>query len=390
MTAGDIFWQTVMTAEGHLTGGKGLAVAVSGGADSLAALLYLKRAGFELLALHGLFFSHADAEREREAQKRREELAGLCRDLGAPLHMVDLRADFARLVVRPFVEAYALGLTPNPCAMCNAAIKFGLLLEAALSLGASGLATGHYARLEPRPEGESWPALYQGADQSRDQSYFLCLVPGPALARAFFPLADRPKSEVLRDLDQAGLSPPQPGESREICFIEADSYQDILPALAAAHGIKLPGPGPMLLADGRRLGRHQGLWRYTEGQRRGLGLGWTEPLYVLGKEAAANALRLGPRREMRAGGCRCAALNLLVPPKDWPQTVLVKSRYREKPKEARVLLETGQDGAARLRIIFADQDFALAPGQAAALHAPGALGPERLRLLGGGIIESVE
>lgn len=145
----------------------------------------------------------------------------------------------------------------------------------------------------------------------------------------------------------------------------------------------------MLLADGRRIGRHKGLWQYTEGQRKGLGIGWTEPLHVLGKEKRGNILRLGPRREMRAEGCECDKLNLLLPPEYWPEQVLVKTRYREKPKPARVELDQER---ARMRIRFLEPDTTVAPGQVAAVYVPG---PEQddgqsLRLAAGGIILGAE
>ncbi|MDL2207138.1 tRNA-specific 2-thiouridylase [Desulfovibrio sp. OttesenSCG-928-F20] len=366
-----------------------VAVAVSGGADSLATLLLLKERGASPLALHGIFFSHADPKKEAEATDMRERLALVCRNLDVPLHFIDVRADFERLVIRPFVQAYAEARTPNPCALCNASVKFGLLREAALNLGAHKLATGHYAALLPSTD-DGPPALYQGADPSRDQSYFLSLVPGAALAEALFPLAEAPKSEVLAHLEACGLALPQPGESREVCFIDTDNYQETLPILAAKMGIPLPGPGPMLLTDNTHLGTHRGLWRHTEGQRRGLGLGWKEALHVLAKEREGNVLRLGPRREMCARGCLCGAVNVLVDEKKWPEIVLVKSRYRERPKEARAHIETGFDKAPRLCIRFVNPDSALAPGQVAALYAPGELGPHRLRLLAGGLVESVE
>ena len=382
-----------------------VAVAVSGGADSLKTLLLMKEQGQDVFALHGVFFSFDDAGREAEACRMRDRLAVCCQDAGVALHIVDLRADFLQLVMRPFVQAYAQGRTPNPCALCNAGIKFGLLLDAAVQRGAKKLATGHYAALlsdirgEKDSQGmavcgvsggaESFPALYQGADPARDQSYFLALVPGMALSKVVFPLADKEKSGVLDDLERHGLAVPQPGESREVCFIDADSYQDVLPAMAQSMGITLPGPGPMLLGDNTCLGTHKGLWRYTEGQRRGLGLGWKEPLHVLGKEPAANVLRLGPRRDMRAKGCVCSGVNLLVSPQRWPERVLVKTRYRECPKEARAWLDMDNAGQV-LRIRFMDPDSALAPGQVAALFAPGVFGNDRLRLLAGGIIENVE
>ncbi len=369
-----------------------VAVAVSGGADSLHALMRLRESGVPAFALHGLFVPPdllEEAEREgAEASRRR--LASLCEKMDVPLHIVDLADDFLRAVIRPFVQSYADGLTPNPCALCNARIKFGLLLDKARALGAGRLATGHYARLLPEEGGEHGPVLLQGADQSKDQSYFLSLVPRENLKAALFPLGEAHKRDVLETLAGQNIVPPQPGESQEVCFIPGDDYRDFLLRAAGALGVALPGPGPMRLADGRRLGDHKGLWRYTEGQRRGLGLGWTEPLHVIAKRGGDNVLLVGPRGEMLTGGCDCDDVNILLPPAFWPETVLVKTRYRERPKAARVSLHAEGPGGPVLRIRFAEPDAAVAPGQIAAIYVPFSEQENApLRLAAGGVIRTV-
>lgn len=371
-----------------------LAVAVSGGADSLYALLRLKEQGHSPIALHGVFLTPETKESARQAEAMREKLAEACARLAVPLHCIDCTNAFSQKVIEPFVAAYAAGQTPNPCALCNASIKFGVLLEAALGLGAKALATGHYAGIS-RENGRT--ALYQGADRNKDQSYFLALVAPDALDRALFPLEAVTKTEVLATLGQHGFSAPQPGESQEVCFVPDDDYRFVLPRLAEQYGKPLPGPGPMLLADGTRLGRHEGLWRYTEGQRRGLGIGWKEPLHVLGKELDGNVLRLGPKREMRSLGCLCDKLNILLPPQEWPGRILVKTRYREKPKEALVDFVpsdrtadaqfSGIPGKAdAMRIRFVAEESLVACGQVAAVYAQEGCG--RLRLVAGGLIRS--
>lgn len=360
-----------------------LAVAVSGGADSLYTLLRLREQGHSLLALHGVFLE-PEAETEDKNAAMRRRLEKVCRDLDVPLHIQDCSAAFSRLVVRPFVESYARGLTPNPCALCNRQIKFGLLLETARSLGAQTLATGHYARVAHAGSESDPPALFQARDQNKDQSYFLALTPAEALQSALFPLEGTCKQDVLAGLARLGITPPQPEESQEVCFVPGDQYRDFLPRMAARWGIRLPGPGPALLQNGQRVGTHQGLWRYTEGQRKGLGIGWSEPLHVLAKEHQGNVLRLGPRREMGVQGCRCAEVNILLPPDHWPQTMLVKTRYREQPRSAQVSAQHGPEGqVTELRIIFDHAYSAIAPGQIAALYLPG---PPPLRLVAGGII----
>lgn len=341
-----------------------VAVALSGGADSLLALGLLRRAGHEVMGVHAHFLP-PDAEKRDLASA----IAAQCDALGVPFHAVDLSKAFHDRVVAPFIAAYAQGLTPNPCAACNRDMKFGLLLIAARGLGAERLATGHYARLEATGNG---PALYRGADATRDQSYFLSLVPAAALARAVFPLADRKKADNPAALAALGLAPPLPKESREVCFVPGDDYRAFLQASGAA----LSGPGPILLPDESRLGTHRGLWRHTVGQRKGLGVGWREPLYVLAKDAARNALRVGPKSDLATTRCRAGRVNQLVAPADWPETVLAQTCYRMRPRPARAAM----DGET-LAITFAEPVTRPTPGQLAVLYDAAG------RVLAGGVLE---
>lgn len=368
-----------------------VAVAVSGGADSLYSLIRLQERGLDVLALHGVFFQPRNDEEKERQSRLYEGLRDNCGKLAIPLTIVDLSQAFLELVISPFVHSYARGLTPNPCALCNARIKFGLLQDAAFGIGAQCLATGHYARLSGYDASDPFePALFQGADGIKDQSYFLALTPRERLAKALFPLGLTQKSEVLRELAQRGVSIPQPVESQEVCFVPRDEYRDYLPGMAEQLGISLPGPGPMQLRDGRRIGTHKGLWRYTEGQRRGLGIGWQEPLHVLAKEQASNVLLLGPRHEMQVAGCVCDSANILLPPQFWPETIFVKTRYREKPKAARAMALPDDSGqGCALRIEFLDRENAVAPGQVAAIYIPGSGTPKEsapFRLVAGGVI----
>ena len=338
------------------------AVAVSGGRDSLLALALVAEAG-PCMAVHGRFLPDPDPEGEAA-------LAAQCAELGVPFHVIDLRDEFQARVVKPFIETYRAGDTPNPCAVCNAAVKFGLLLDAARDLDADTLAAGHYARLAELDDGT---ALLTGADETKDQSYFLSLVPRERLAMARFPLGEWRKADVLPALEARGLTPPKPSESQEVCFVPNDDYVSFLEAAAD----KLPAPGDITLADdGRTVGQHQGLHRYTIGQRRGLGVAWSEPLYVLGKDMAANALLVGPKAALTAHGCHVREVNLLSDPAAWPDKVLVKTRYRQRAVPAWVTLD-GQNASIR----FATPQEPPAPGQVACIYnAQG-------RVLAGGIID---
>ena len=310
-----------------------------------------------------------------------EAIDAQCRALGVPFAAVDLSREFRARVIDPFAAAYAAGRTPNPCAACNRDMKFGLLLDAAQAQGAHAIATGHFARVEQAPTG---PALFRGADDSRDQSYFLSLVPEKSLGRAVFPLAGRRKADHPAALAALGLTPPLPGESREICFVPGDDYR----AFMENEGFPLSGPGPVVLADGRRLGTHQGLWRHTIGQRKGLGIAYSEPLYVIDKDPAANALIVGVKADLAATLCRTGPANCLVPPQDWPEAVLAQTCYRMKPRPAAARLT--DDGG--LDIVFAEPVARPTPGQVAVLYdaagrvlaggeitaAPGLVIPENL------------
>lgn len=399
-----------------------VAVAVSGGVDSLCALVMLQQAGHRVLALHGLFLPEAELAPP-------PGLEDACAALGVPLHVADLRPAFQREVLAPFAAAYAAGRTPNPCALCNRAIKFGALLDAAQKLGAHKLATGHYARLVSAPEEgvseetmghtaqNDWehadtglgnagrvdtarlPLLAAAHDEAKDQSYFLSLVPRARLAQACFPLADQDKTRTREIVAQAGLTVPLPGESQDICFAPAvgasadmasgggsvsEAYRPFLERHWQAASIVPPGPGPVLLlnADGtqREIARHKGLWRYTEGQRKGLGIAHSEPLYVLAKDGLANTLVVGPRALLGVTRCTTGVANVALPPRCWPREVLVRLRHRHRPAPASVLL----DVQGRLEIAFAEPQFPSAPGQVAAVYDAAG------RVLAAGIVEFME
>lgn len=347
-----------------------LAVAVSGGIDSLYALYQyaaMARAGKEpVLALHGQFLP------EVEKNGPVPGLEANCRVLGVPLIVAELRELFTEAVVRPFTESYVRGHTPNPCALCNARVKFGLLLDVARTMGADRVATGHYARLTEHPR--YGLALGVAEDSQKDQSYFLALTARDRLASAVFPLARRRKAELRAELDAAGLAVPVPQESQEICFVPNADYRLFL----RAQGIELPGGGPITLVESSKvLGRHEGLWRYTEGQRRGLGIAWHEPLYVVGKDMISNTLLVGPQAALFVQGCTAGDVNLLVPAELWPERLLVRTRYRQSAAPAEVCVRNG-----KLLIRFLEGQSRPAPGQLAVVY------DEEGFVLAGGILEN--
>jgi tRNA-specific 2-thiouridylase len=256
-------------------------VAMSGGVDSTLAAALLAEEGHEVL---GGTLRLCDPPPGASAP----DPAAAAAALGIPHRTWDLRGPFDALVVRPFVETYRAGRTPNPCVLCNARVKFGLLVEKAGELGADALATGHYARIEAGADGA--PRLLRAADAAKDQSYFLFAIGRAALARARFPLGGLTKREVRGLARERGLAAADREESQEICFVPGDDAGAFaagrLPAGAVA-------PGPVLDRSGRRLGTHRGLVHYTVGQRRGLGFAAGSPRYVVALDAAANAVVVG-------------------------------------------------------------------------------------------------
>ncbi len=329
-------------------------VAISGGTDSLFALLFLKEHGYEVTALHARFLPVPPGEDPVPG------LSALCRRLGVPLVVSDLSEAFRRDVMLPFAEAHAEARTPNPCALCNRAMKFGILLDTALEQGGV-FATGHYAALEEHPV--YGKTLKAGADGSKDQSYFLALVPAGRLRRCIFPLAEQKKSDIRAWLSEKGFTPPLPGESQEICFIPGDDHYAWLEEQRAS-GLDLPGPGPVLLAgENAVIAQHRGLWQYTEGQRRGLRIAWREPLYVLKRQRESNTLVVGPKDMLPVSSCSAGELNLMVPRELWPRELFVRVRYHQAPVPAEVSISEG-----RMNIAFLSPQQPPAPGQIAAVY----------------------
>ena len=367
-----------------------LAVAVSGGVDSLCALLACLGTGREVLAVHARL--HGEDHGDRAEGDAVAGLEATCAKLGVPFHLVDLRNEFEKQVVAPFVNAWGAGLTPNPCSRCNREIKFGTLFERALGLGAAGLVTGHYAALDhDHPYDGAGPLIRRARDLGKDQSYFLGLVPGERLVRVAFPLEGMTKSEARARVAAAGLAVPVPAESQEICFVPPtpNGYRDFLaPRLEKREetaGETAAGESDIVEGDivevvtGNTVGHHKGLWRYTEGQRRGLGIAWSEPLYVLGKDAALNRLYVGPKERTRVTRALVAGLNFHVAPQELPELCLARLRYRQEPQPARAHMT----GAGRLALELLEPAQLSAPGQTAVLY------DREGRLLAAGILESL-
>jgi tRNA-specific 2-thiouridylase len=302
-----------------------------------------------------------------------EDARAVARRMGFPHFVVEAEEIFRARVLQPFLDDYAGGRTPYPCALCNQHLKFGDLMSRVDTAGADLLATGHYARIERHADGG--PALLRARDTAKDQSYALALVPYAALARAIFPLGDLTKDEVRAEGRRLGLSVWDKAESQDLCFVPDGDYAGFMKrSLGETRGT---APGPFLDRAGRRLGTHRGIIHYTVGQRRGLGLAAAEPCYVLAIEAAQNAVVVGPRSALECAGLSTARVNWLMPASPKPGTrVAVKIRYHHRPAAARVFPHA--DGSAEVR--FDAPQPAVTPGQLCAFY-------DGERCLGGGAIE---
>ncbi|MGQ9688370.1 MAG: tRNA 2-thiouridine(34) synthase MnmA [Desulfobaccales bacterium] len=327
-----------------------VAVALSGGVDSAMAAHLLKQQGVKVWGVHLLLGEHALIP---------ETLPALAERLGIPYVTLDLRAEFAHLVVDYFVEQYFRGRTPNPCIRCNAVIKFGVVWERVRALGASHLATGHYVRLKPGPDGQLW--LYRGVDAAKDQSYFLCRLPREVVPHLLFPLGELTKGEVRRLAQELGLTSwTSCHESQDICFIPKGGCQDFL---SRRRG-RRDSSGELVDRRGHVLGRHQGVEHFTVGQRRGLGTPAREPLYVLAIQPECNRVVIGPRRELFSRGLIAAEMNWLREPPGPELRATAVIRYRHPGVPASLRLTNRHS----LEVIFDTPQAAVTPGQAVAFY----------------------
>ncbi len=342
---------------------KTVAVALSGGLDSTVAAAILKRQDYQVFGIHFL----TGYEPPRQDLTRPQRVAS---HIGIPLDVVDCSRLFAREVVGRFVDTYRSGQTPNPCIVCNQRIKFGYLLKQARALGASALATGHYARVERTSNGRF--CLLKGADLTKDQSYFLALLTQDQLSRAMFPLGTYTKKQAREMLSTFGLESLVAKESQELCFVRTGSYADFLSAKAGFSS----RPGPIVNSAGDILGNHKGLHAYTTGQRRGIGVPGPEPYYVIRLDVKKNRLVIGSKSDLVASQCTVKHINWIgAPAPDEPISVRTRIRYRHK--EADSVLAPLDSSTALVR--FSKPQYAITPGQAAVFY-------QDAKVLGGGWI----
>ncbi len=326
------------------------AVAMSGGVDSAVALLRALPDAIGVTLRLWLDPEGPSAERACCSPDAVLAARATCHRLGVPHVTLDLREEFRAAVVAPFVRGYADGETPNPCMGCNGAFRFHELLAFMKRAGCDRLATGHYARIV---QCRGRTLLGRGAAAAKDQSYMLAQLDPRHLARVWFPLGDQGKEETRAEAERAGLQAARRAESQEACFLAGDDYR----AFLSRRGLD-ERPGAIVDADGRELGVHTGSWRFTPGQRRGIGVVAERPLYVIDTDAAANAVVVGPhealaRRRVRATGRLYAPVT----------RVEAKLRYRSAAVPATV-----SETADGFELELDEPAYGVARGQAAVLY----------------------
>jgi tRNA-specific 2-thiouridylase len=332
-----------------------VAVAMSGGVDSAVALL---KAGPGAVGVTLRLWIDPNARAsERVCCSPAAVIAAreTCHRLGLPHVTLDLREEFRSAVVAPFARDYARGQTPNPCVRCNGSFRFDELLRFTRRIGAARLATGHYARIVER---DGVPAIARAADAAKDQSYMLATLPPAALGRLWFPLGDQTKEETRTEAEAAGLAVAGRPESQEACFLGGDDYRAFLSRSGLA-----ADPGPVLDESGRTVGGHAGFWRFTPGQRRGIGVASSEPLYVVSTDARRNAVVVGPRtalarRRVKVRGRVAAGAS----------RVEAKLRHRSPAVGATVV-----EAPRGFELVLDEPFYGVAPGQTAVLYEDGAV-----------------
>jgi tRNA-specific 2-thiouridylase len=333
-----------------------VAVAMSGGVDSSVAAALLVDQGFPVIGVMLRLWSEPGKENENrcctpDAMAQARRVAAM---LGIPFYALDVRQRFREIVVQAFLDGYSGGITPNPCIACNQLIRWGFMLEAAQAMGAERMATGHYARLRTLEDGTV--QLLRGIDARKDQAYVLSILSQAQLQHTILPLGDLEKPAVRELARNYQFSVAEREESQDLCFLAGQDYRQFL----SRHVPEVIKPGPITDRSGKLIGEHQGLAFYTIGQRKGIGIAASGPLFVVGKDVTTNTLVVGPATELGQSELVANEVNWIAgKPPEAPFESEVKIRYRSEFLNAWV--EPQSDQVAR--VIFRHPLRDITPGQ---------------------------
>ncbi|MFH0794737.1 MAG: tRNA 2-thiouridine(34) synthase MnmA [bacterium] len=357
-----------------------IVVAMSGGVDSSVTACLLKKHGCDVIGVHMRVWHYEQGDSCAArfntccTPKDMEDARGVAEQFGFPFYNIDFERDFDRKVVSPFVSEYLRGRTPNPCVHCNTHLKLGVLLSKAKLYGAGAVATGHYVKVEQHPATGRF-SLRRGKDRAKDQSYPLFELRQEQLACLRTPLGDYTKDEVRQMAREFGLRVAEKPDSYEICFIPDNDYRRFLRQRAEVH--RAMDAGDIVDAQGRVVGRHEGIAFYTIGQRRGLGGGRDKPLYVVDLRPESNQVVVGESEELLARGLEARGCNW-VAAAGLEIAEQVEAQIRNHHQPARARIEPGADGRVICR--FEEPQRAVTPGQAVVFY-------QGDRVFGGGWIE---
>lgn len=343
-----------------LTKKQKIVVAMSGGVDSSVAAALLVQQGYEVIGISLKVWDYEDAVTTRAktccSYRDIEDARDVCSLLGIPFYAFNFKKEFKERVIDPFVAEYARGYTPNPCILCNNHVKFDLLLAEAQKLGADYLATGHHARIKRDENGICH--LIKGIDASKDQSYVLFNLTQENLKKIQLPVGDYTKSEVRDLAKKFGIATAMKPESQDICFIPNRDHAQFIeknyPHLASK-------PGNFVDKSGAVLGKHRGIHGYTVGQRRGLGVGSGDRLYVTKIDVTKNEIVLGDKADLSYGGLIARQINWIQA--QHPKDLMVKVRYQKN--EIKALVEDEDD---QVKVLFKEAGPTVSPGQAAVFY----------------------
>jgi len=341
-------------------------VAMSGGVDSSVALALLKEEGYDCIGITMQLWDYSEAEGSGAVAggccslEDVNDARRVAHSLDVPFYVLNMEGLFEKEVVDYFTKAYMNGKTPNPCIKCNDVLKFDALMKKARALGADKLATGHYARIK---YADGRPVLFRGVDRTKDQSYFLFTMTGAQMNGTLFPLGTMTKRDVREKARALGLKTSEKKESQEICFVEGGTYREFV--RSRPDGGSLASPGEIRDGAGNILGSHRGLFNYTIGQRKGLGLqGGSGPFYVTEIDAVNNRLVVGPVEGLYSVGLR--ARGLIWRGEEAEGAVGLTARIRYSPEEAacRIVSRVGGD----IVVEFSAPQKAVTPGQAVVFY----------------------